>query len=209
MRTNMNKKITRVLARLERQEKHELKKDNSIPNTQKIHAITPKIGRFYNTMLKAVKARAVLEIGTSSGYSTIWFAEALRKTPKSKIITIENNPQKIQIAKRNFKEAGVADKIEIMYGDGLDILSQILQSQKAKFDFVFIDADKERYIQYFDASLPLLKVGGLICADNILYPKKFNSLMKSYLKHIRNNPRIISATIPIDNGEEVSIKIQP
>lgn len=126
--------------------------------------------------------------------------------PKSKIITIEDNPEKIQLAKRNFEESGVADKIEIISGDALKVLSQISHKNK-KFDFIFIDADKERYIQYFDASLPLLKVGGLICADNILYPKRFNDIMKSYLRHLKNTPNIISVTIPIDNGEEVAIKL--
>jgi predicted O-methyltransferase YrrM len=126
--------------------------------------------------------------------------------PKSKIITIENNTEKIRIAKRNFEESGVAGKIEIRQGDALNVLSQILHESK-KFDFVFIDADKERYIQYFDASLPLLKVGGLICADNILHPKRYNGLMRSYLKHLKNTPNIISFTMPIDNGEEVAIKL--
>lgn len=205
----MDKKIKKVLARLERQEKSELRKGNLIPHRQRIQAITPKIGRFYNTLLKAARVKSILEIGTSSGYSTIWFAEALQIIPKSKIITIDNNPRKIQIARRNFEKAGIADKIEVIPGNALDILSQTSYGvKKSKFDFIFIDADKEHYIQYFDASLPLLNVGGLICADNILYPKRFNSLMKQYLKHIRNVPRVVSATIPIDNGEEVTIKLE-
>lgn len=205
----MDKKIKKVLARLERQEKSELRKGDLIPHPQRIQAITPKIGRFYNTLLRAARAKSVLEIGTSSGYSTIWFAEALQKVPKSKIITIDNNPRKIQIARRNFEKAGIADKIEIINDNALDVLSQISHEvKKTKFDFIFIDADKEHYVQYFDASLPLLKVGGLICADNILYPKRFNNLMKLYLQHIRSIPKIISVTIPIDNGEEVTMKIE-
>jgi predicted O-methyltransferase YrrM len=149
----------------------------------------------------------VLEIGTSSGYSTIWFAAALQKVPKSKIITIENNPKKIQIARKNFKEAGVENKITIKHGDALDILSRLSDETAKKFDFIFIDADKEHYSQYFDASLPLLKIGGLVCADNILYPKRFNKLMKAYIRHVRANPKVISVTMPIDNGEEITIKL--
>ncbi|MBM3903590.1 MAG: O-methyltransferase [Thaumarchaeota archaeon] len=206
----MDRKISKVLARLEKQERAELRKGDSISNLQKIHTITSKIGRFYNVLLKATKAKTVLEIGTSAGYSTIWFAEALQKIPKSKIITIENNPEKIQIAKRNFEESGIADKIETRFGDALDVLEWIShEPKKTKFDFIFIDADKERYIQYFDASLPLLKVGGLICADNITYPKKFNNLMRAYLKHVRSNRKVISVTVPIDNGEEITIKLEP
>ena len=203
----MNKKILHVLSRLEKQEKYQLKKGEQIPHSQRIQTITPKIGRFYNIVLRATKAKLVLEIGTSSGYSAIWFAEALQKN--SKIITIENNPEKIQIAKKNFEECGIADKIEIREGDALDVLAQItreFKKTKLKFDFIFIDADKERYVQYFDAVLPLLKVGGIIGADNILYPKKFNGLIRKYLNHVRRNPKVISETIPIDNGEEITIK---
>ncbi len=75
------------------------------------------------------------------------------------------------------------------------------------FDFVFIDADKERYTQYFDAVLPMVKIGGLIGADNILFPERFQKFTNLYVKHVRKNPTIRSVTIPIDNGEELSIKL--
>lgn len=205
----MDKKISLVLSRLEKQEKLELKAGDKIPHLQRIQAITPNIGSFYNILLRAINAKHILEIGTSSGYSTIWFAEALQKSAKSKIITIENNPKKIQLARKNFEESGLADKIEIRQGDALNVLVQItsdLKKTRQRFDFIFIDADKERYIQYFDASLPLLRIGGLVCADNIIFPKKFNNLMRSYLNHIESNPKVISQTIPIDNGEEITIK---
>lgn len=203
-----DKKIKKVLARLARKEKAERRKGKAIPHRQRIQAITPRIGRFYSILLRTANVASILEIGTSSGYSTIWFAEVLRKVPKSKIITIENNPEKIQLARRNFEESGIAEKIEIRHGDALEVLSQISHMGK-KFDFIFIDADKERYIQYFDAGLQLLRVGGLICADNILYPKRFSKMMRAYLRHVKNTSNVISVTIPIDNGEEVTVKLGP
>ena len=76
-----------------------------------------------------------------------------------------------------------------------------------KFDFVFLDADKENMIQYFDLVLPMVKSGGIIAADNILYPEKFREDMKKYSKFVASQPNVQSVTVPIGNGEEISFKI--
>lgn len=118
--------------------------------------------------------------------------------------------KKIERAKKNFDEAKVNDFIEIRNGDAIEVLSEISQEKNFQnfFDFVFIDADKERYIQYFDSVLPLVKTGGIIGADNILYPERFQKFTIPYVEHVRKNPKIKSVTIPIDNGEELSLKLQ-
>src|SRR5574338_1640568 len=138
-------------------------------------AITPKIGKFYNILLRSTKSTRILEIGTSVGYSTIWFAEEIRDMPGSKIITIDSDAKKIQRAKKNFEDAGVDNIIQQRHGNALDVISQLQE----KFDFVFIDANKENYVQYFDAVFPMIKVGGLIGADNILFPARYNQMIKS------------------------------
>ena len=207
----MNEKILSVLQRLEKQEHFEQENYDLMPHSEKMLAITPKIGRFYGILLRAIKATRILEIGTSVGYSTIWFAEALQELPNSQIITIDSDAKKIERAKKNFEDAGVSHIIQQRHGQALDILSQLgdqIKQSKQKFDFVFIDADKERYVQYFDVVFPLLKIGGLIGADNILIPTRYNHLIKSYLNHVKNNPKVISETVPIDNGEEITIKLQ-
>lgn len=208
MASLMNKKILSVLERLERQERFEQENLDSVPHSERMLAITPKIGKFYNILLRATKATKILEIGTSVGYSTIWFAEALQELPGSKIITIDSDAKKIQRAKKNFEEAGVMDIIEQRQGNALDILSQLAGQTGSKFHFVFIDADKENYVQYFDAAFPLLKIGGLIGADNILLPARYNHMIRLYLNHVKNNPKVLSETIPIDNGEELTLKLQ-
>ena len=106
------------------------------------------------------------------------------------------------------QNAGLENLIEIKHGDALEIISQLKkETSNESFDFVFIDADKERYIQYFDAVLPLVKIDGIIAADNILFPERFRKFTKPYVDHVKNNPNIRTITIPIDNGEELSLKL--
>ena len=207
----IDKKIDFVLKNLEQQEIFEGKNPSKVPHSEKMLAITRKIGLFYNIILRSINATKILEIGTSTGYSTLWFAEAIKNEKDAQIITIDIDENKITRAKKNFEEAKVENLIEIRHGDALQVLSQIQKELNGskKFDFVFIDADKERYIQYFDMVFPMVKTGGYICADNILLPEKFANLIKPYVKHVRNNPKIRSVTVPIDNGEELSLKILP
>jgi len=205
----LDSKIDTVLKRIEEQEKLEQENPYEIPNSEKVLAIGRNTGIFYNILLQSMDAKKILEIGMSAGYSTIWFAEAISKKTGGKIITIDQDKKKIERAKRNFEDAGLSDLIEIRHGDALEVILDIKNESNSSesFDFVFIDADKERYIQYFDAILPMVKPGGLIGADNILFPERFQKFSNLYVKHVRNNPKIRSVTIPIDNGEELSLKL--
>jgi len=205
----LDSKIDTVLKRIEEQEKFEQENPYETPNPEKLLAIGRNTGIFYNILLKSKDAKKILEIGMSAGYSTIWFAEAISKKTGSRIITIDQDKKKIERAKRNFEDAGLSDLIDIRHGDALEVLLDIKNESNSSesFDFVFIDADKERYIQYFDVILPMVKPGGLIGADNILFPERFQKFTNLYVKHVRNNPKIRSVTIPIDNGEELSLKL--
>jgi len=205
----LDSKIDTVLKKIEEQEKFEQENPYETPNPEKLLAIGRNTGIFYNVLLKSKNAKKILEIGMSAGYSTIWFAEAISKKTGGKIITIDQDKKKIERAKRNFEDAGLSDLIDIRHGDALEVLLDIKNESNSSesFDFVFIDADKERYIQYFDIILPMVKPGGLIGADNILFPERFQKFTNLYVKHVRNNPKIRSVTIPIDNGEELSLKL--
>lgn len=204
----MNSKVENILKRIETQEKFEQENPLEISNSEKVLAIGRETGIFYNILLQSIKAQTILEIGMSVGYSTIWFADAISKR-NGKIVTIDHDEKKINRAQKNFEEAGLNDLIEIHHGDALEIISSIKEKlhDEELFDFIFIDADKERYIQYFDAVFPLLKRGGLIGADNILFPERFQKFTKEYVNHVRSNPQVKSITIPIDNGEELSLKL--
>ncbi|MFB5607082.1 MAG: O-methyltransferase [Candidatus Nitrosomaritimum yanchengensis] len=203
----VSSKIDFVLKKIEKQEKFEQENPHQIPNSKKVLAIGRDTGIFYNILLQTMKAKNILEIGMSTGYSAMWFADAISKQ-NGRIITIDNDQQKIERAINNFEEAGVNNLIEIRKGDALEVLSEICKKYpQGFFDFIFIDADKERYIQYFDAVLPLVRINGIIGADNILYPERFQKFTTPYVEYVRKNPKIRSVTIPIDNGEEISLKL--
>ena len=205
----VNEKIQNVLSRLEKDIDYENSHRDEVPSEKRLNCISKNIGTFYNIMLKSINAKKILEIGMSVGYSGLWFADAIMSnTQDGQITTIDREQFKIDSATRNFEEAGVSSLIEIRKGEARKILHEIKEEfGENYFDFIFIDADKESYNEYFDLCLPLVRKGGIIAADNILFPERFNEMMADYLSHVRNNPNVQSVTVPIDNGEEVTIKL--
>jgi len=205
----INEKIQSVLSRLEKDIDYENSHRDEVPSEKRLNCISKNIGTFYNIMLKSIHAKNILEIGMSVGYSGLWFADAIMSNTKDgQIITIDKEKFKIDSATRNFEEAGVSSLIKIREGEARKILDEIKEEfGENYFDFIFIDADKESYIEYFDLCLPLVRKGGIIGADNILLPERFNEMMADYLSHVRSNPNVQSVTVPIDNGEEITIKL--
>ena len=207
----INEKIQNVLSRLEKDIDYENKHRDEITSEKRLNCISKNIGMFYNIMLKSINAKNILEIGTSVGYSGLWFADAVLSNTQSEgqIITIDRVKFKIDNAIQNFKEAEVSSLIKIKEGEARKILREIKEEfSENYFDFIFIDADKESYIEYFDLCLPLVKKGGIIGADNILFPERFNQLMTDYISYVRKKSNVQSVTVPIDNGEEITIKLR-
>jgi predicted O-methyltransferase YrrM len=128
---------------------------------------------------------------------------------------VESNPSKVISAKSNFRRAGTTNMIKILEGKALSKLKNLKKNSQGneidddnkQFDIVFLDADKENLIEYFDLVLPLVRIGGIIAADNVLYPEEYSSLMTNYLEHIRGMKNMRSVTVPIGNGEEISLKL--
>ena len=213
----MNSKIHRVLTKLENQSKKEREGRIEVAPEQQMLAITVETGMFFSILLKAMKARRILEVGTSAGYSTIWFADALMATSsrntnssrrsgnKPHLTTIEENGNKVKRARKNFLQAGVDDFIELRQGSALDVLRGI--KKKDYFDFVFLDADKENMVRYLDLVLPMIRVGGIVAADNMLYPEQYRPWMERYVRHIRSKPNVQTVTLPIGMGEEITIRL--
>jgi len=200
--------ISNVLNKLETQSDLEKSRRVDIPPEDRMLAITKETGELLNMILRLKNAKNMLEVGMSTGYSTIWCAEAI-SVQSGKIITIEQNPSKIKRAKENFQKAGVTDTITIKEGWAMQILTELSLQQRYKdfFDFVLIDADKENVIEYFDLILPMVSSGGVIVTDNMLYPEKFRQDMKKFSDYLRKNPKLRTITSPIGNGEEITIKL--
>ena len=200
--------ISKVLDELETQSDLEKSRRLNVPHEDRMLAITKETGELLNMILRLKNAKNMLEVGMSTGYSTIWCAEAI-SMQSGKIITIEQNPSKIKRAKENFQKAGVLDTITKKEGLAMQILTELSLQQRYKdfFDFVLIDADKENVIEYFDLILPMVSAGGVIVTDNMLYPEKFREEMKKFSDYLRANPKLRTITSPIGNGEEITIKL--
>lgn len=127
--------------------------------------IPRKTGVLLNTFIKMMNAKSVLEIGTSNGYSGIWLAKALKETG-GRLITIEFYDKRQSVAIENFKKCGVNDIIRPLQGSAIEIIKGFDESEK--FDFVFIDANKREYVEYFNLIKPHLTQKAMIVADNII-----------------------------------------
>ncbi len=162
-------------------------------------AVGPATGQLLNTLAKSVKARTILELGTSYGYSTVWLAEAARATG-GKLITLEKAPYKQTYARTMLAKAGLAPHVEFRLGDALDIIASL----KGPFDFVLVDLWKELYIDCFDLFYPKLSPGAFIAADNMLLPENYREAGTKYRKYVRAKPKIDSVLIPVGSGVELS-----
>lgn len=128
--------------------------------------VSPSQGRLLQVLAKAAGARAILEIGTLGGYSTIWLARAL--PPEGRLITLEADTKHAEIARANIARAGVAHKVDLRVGRALETLPQLAAEGRGPFDLIFIDADKPSYAEYFSWALKLARRGTLIIGDNVI-----------------------------------------
>jgi predicted O-methyltransferase YrrM len=128
--------------------------------------VSPAQGRLLEILARAQRARSILEIGTLGGYSTMWLARAL--PPGGRLITLELDAHHADVARRNIARAGLEQVVQIRVGPALDSLRALAAERREPFDFIFIDADKTGYPEYFRHSLTLSRRGTMIIADNVV-----------------------------------------
>jgi predicted O-methyltransferase YrrM len=155
-----------------------------------------------------IKPKRVLEIGTYTGYGTICLAEGL--ADDGKIITIDKNEEIIDFQNKYFEKSGYRDKIIQLHGEGLDLIETLDE----KFDIVFLDADKENYIEYYRSVSKKMVNGGILISDNVLWsgkvlePSKTDDLETDILNRfnqlLKNDTRFETIIIPIRDGVSIS-----
>jgi predicted O-methyltransferase YrrM len=128
--------------------------------------VSPSQGKLLMLLAQLMGARTILELGTLGGYSAIWLARALPED--GRLITLEANAAHAAVARANIAGAGLGDRVYVRVGNALDILAELAAEGQAPFDFVFIDADKPSYPDYFQWALKLSRRGTLIVADNVV-----------------------------------------
>jgi predicted O-methyltransferase YrrM len=162
-------------------------------------SVGPSTGQFLNTLIKDSKARNILEIGTSYGYSTVWLAEAARATG-GHVVTLELRPGKREYAKLQLSKVGLGSVVDFRLGDALEILVTLA----GPFDFVLLDLWKDLYVTCFDLFLPKLAQDAFVIADNMIQPEAARKDAQIYRKHLRKTGRFDSVLLPIGSGIEVS-----
>lgn len=179
--------------------------ENSVPISQ------PESIRFLEIIIKIANAKRILEVGSAIGYSAI----RMSKAADGEVITIELSDEMADRAEENIKRAGLTDKIRLIRGDAREVIPQI----EGEFDLIFVDAAKGQYAEFFRESQRLLRKGGILVSDNVLYKgmtatdellvhRKITLVrrLRSYLEMLKENTDFSTALLPIGDGVALSFK---
>lgn len=169
--------------------------------------ISPEQGQFMALLAELIGARRAIEVGTFTGYSALCVAQAL--PPDGKLIACDISEEFTSVARRYWAKAGLADRIELRLAPALDTLKSLLAGGAGSFDFAFIDADKTQYDAYYEAILKLLRPGGLIAIDNVLWSgavadgRKRDAdtvALRALNEKLKTDKRISLSMLPIGDG---------
>jgi predicted O-methyltransferase YrrM len=190
----LDDRVRAVLRRLEDEDRRE--REAGLPPAERSRQIPPETGAFLYALCAPQADCEVLEIGGSRGYSTIWLAAAVRILG-GRVLSLELDPERAEVAARNVDEAGVSPWVEIVVGDARETLPAI----DDVFDVVFLDAEKELYEQLFQAARTKVETGALIVADNIV---SHADTLAAYAEARQADPTVVSVTVPLGSGLELT-----
>ena len=166
-------------------------------------AVAPDVGRLLMILASMTRGRLAIEVGTLGGYSGIWIARGLR--PDGRLVTIEPDPVHAEFARRQFERAGLAERVDLRHGAGLDVLSDLARDlEQGSVDLLFLDAVKREYTAYFERARPLIAVGGLLVADNVYgvgdgwIDEGYGT--DSFNRHVAADPDFEVVAIPMREG---------
>ena len=176
--------------------------------------IAPEQGQFMAMLVRLMNAQRILEIGTFTGYSALCMALALPS--HGRIVTCDINPEWTAVARRYWTEAAVEDRIALRLGPAMATLEALLATgEGGRFDIAFIDADKENYSGYFEHALALVRSGGLIIVDNVLWGGSVinsakqdpdTAAIRNFNSRIRDDERVHLSLVPIGDGLTLAMK---
>jgi predicted O-methyltransferase YrrM len=161
--------------------------------------ITPDTGAFLTLLIRATKARRILEIGTSNGYSTLWLAYAAQPFG-GQVVTVEHLPAKAEMARRNFERAGLSSSIT----QHLTKADRFLEAQSdSSFEFIFLDSDRREYTGWWPSLRRILTVGGLMVADNAV---SHEHELREFVQLVNADPGYMTSLVPVGKGELLILK---
>jgi len=194
----LDDRVRAVLARLEAEDADE--RARGVPREQRARQVARTTGQFLFAFVAPQTDCEVLEIGGSRGYSSIWLGAGVRHLG-GRVLSLENDPAKVEAWRRNVAEAGLEDWCELIDGDALEVVPGIADV----FDVVFLDAEKEQYEQLFTQARTKLEPGAVVIADNVL---SHEDVLGAYSRARQSDPTLESVTVPQDRGLELSVVLR-
>lgn len=191
----LDERVLAVMARLEAE--NDAQRAAGLPALQRSRQIEPTTGRLLFALAASQPGIEVVEIGGSRGYSTIWLAAGARVLG-GRVISLEQDPAKCAAWHANVEAAGLDEWAELVEGDAFATLA----ATEDVVDLVFLDAEKDDYEQLFALARPLLEVGGIVVADNVL---SHVETLGAYSAARQADPTLSSVTVPLDRGLEVTV----
>jgi caffeoyl-CoA O-methyltransferase len=192
--TPLDEGVLAVLERLEREDADE--RERGVPAADRARQVARTTGRFLFALAAPQREAAVLEIGGSRGYSTIWLAAGAR-IGGGRVVSLEHDPRKLEARRGNIEEAGLAEVVELVDADAFTTIPELA----GPFDLCFLDAEKDDYERLFELARPKLRRGSVVVADNVL---SHEETLGAYSRARQSDPSLVSVTVPLDRGLEVS-----
>jgi predicted O-methyltransferase YrrM len=206
--------VERYLASLNRVRDDVLDEIARAGSDQDLPLIDAEVGALLRVLATAIGATRILEIGTAIGYSGIWLAGAL--PPGGMLFTMEMDPARVKVARANFERAGLADRVSVMTGDAQLLVAKV----SGPFDLIFQDGNKRLYSPMLDRLIELLRPGGLLVTDNVLWDGEVvpgfvsspqreaadTRAIADYNQRISTDPRLTTAIVPLRDGVSISVR---
>lgn len=181
---------------------------------QDLPLVDAEVGALLRVLAISIGAARILEVGTAIGYSGIWLAGAL--PPGGMLLTMELDQERVRVARANFERAGFTDRVNVIAGDAQRMIAKV----SGPFDLIFQDGHKQLYLPLLDRLVSLLRPGGLLITDNVLWdgevvpgfvaePKRNaddTRAIADYNQRLNNHPQLMTATIPLRDGVAISVK---